>query len=84
MPYAADTTPEAEAVQFAVDRRMGAERRLELALQMSEDARQSTAAGIRAHHPEYTATQVEDALRLLLLGPKLFHAAWPDKSLLPP
>ena len=84
MPPDADTTPEADAVQFAVYRRMSDARRLELALQMSDEARLITAAGIRAHHPEYTDVHVEDALRLMLLGPHLFHMAWPDKPLLSP
>jgi len=84
MPSAADTTPEADAVQFAVYRRMSDARRLELSLQMSDDARLITAAGIRAHHPEYTDANVEDALRLMMLGPHLFHMAWPDKPLLSP
>ena len=84
MPPATDTTPEADAMQFAVYRRMSDARRLELSLQMSDEARLITAAGIRAHHPEYTAEHVEDALRLMLLGPRLFHLAWPDKPLLSP
>jgi len=84
MLRAADTTPEADAAQFAVYRRMSDARRLELALQMSDEARRITAAGIRDHHPEYTTVQVEDALRLLLLGPQLFHEAWPNKPLLMP
>jgi hypothetical protein len=51
---------------------------------MSDEARRITAAGIRAHHPEYTDAHVEDALRLMILGPRLFHMAWPDKPLLSP
>jgi hypothetical protein len=84
MPSATDTTPEADAVQFAIYRRMSDARRLELSLQMSDEARLITAAGIRAHHPEYTDAHVEDALRLMLLGPHLFHIAWPEKPLLSP
>ena len=84
MPCAADTTPEADAAQFGVYRRMSDARRLEIALQMSDEARRITAAGIRAHHPEYTDTHVEDALRRLMLGTKLFHMAWPDRLLLDP
>lgn len=71
-------------MQFAIYRRMSDARRLELTLQMSDEARLITAAGIRAHHPEYTDEHVEDALRLMLLGPHLFHMAWPDKPLLSP
>lgn len=81
MARAHDTTPEAEAAHLAVYRRMSDSRRLELALQMSDDARRITAAGIRDLHPEYTDAEVEDVVRLLILGPKLFHEAWPDKPL---
>ena len=80
MTPAADTTTDADAVY----RRMSDARRLELALQMSDEARLITAAGIRAHHLEYTAVHMEDALRLMMLGPHLFHMAWPDKPLLSP
>ena len=84
MSCAADTTPEADAAQFTACRRMSDARRLELALQMSDEARRITAAGIRAHHPDYTGTHVEDALRLMMLGTRLFHMAWPDRLLLDP
>jgi len=84
VPHAADTTLEADAVQFAVYRRMSDAQRLELTLQMSDEARLITAAGIRAHHPEYTDVHVEEPLRQRILGPHLFHMAWPDKPLLSP
>lgn len=81
MLRAHDTTPEADAAQFAVYRRMSDSRRLELALEMSDEARRITAAGIRDLNPEFTDVEVEDVVRLLVLGPKLFHDAWPDKKL---
>lgn len=81
MPRAHDTTSEADAAQFAVYRRMSDSRRLELALQMSDEARRITAEGIHDLHPEFTDAEVEDVVRLLVLGPKLFHEAWPDKPL---
>lgn len=75
-----DTTPEAEAIQVAVWRRLGASRRLELALQISEQAREMTRSGIRSRHPDYSEREVEIALRCLLLGEELFRAAWPGEE----
>ena len=80
----ADTHPEAAAVQLTIYRRMTPAQRVFLAAQMSDDARAITRAGIQARHAEYDSTQVEDALRLLLLGGDLYRRAWPRKALLPP
>jgi hypothetical protein len=81
---APDTSPEATRAQIAVYRRMGAERRAAIALQMSEDARQISAAGIHSRHPEYGADEIRHALNRLILGDELFKAAWPAAPLLPP
>jgi hypothetical protein len=58
--------------------------RVALAVQMSEDARAITMAGIRARHPEYAPAEVEHALFRLVLGDRLYRAAWPDRPLLAP
>ncbi|MCA9544952.1 MAG: hypothetical protein KC613_11200 [Myxococcales bacterium] len=80
---ALDTSDEAARVQRMLWRRMGPERRVELAVRMSEDAREISRAGIRARHPDYSEAQVELALRRVLLGDALFRAVWPDAPLLP-
>jgi hypothetical protein len=80
----ADTSLEAHAVQLEFYRRIGPARRLELALQMSDEMRHVTADGIRSRHPEYTDEQVRYALFRLTLGDALFCAAWPDAPLLAP
>jgi hypothetical protein len=80
----ADTTPEAHAVQIAIYRRLGPDGRLALALRMSDDVRSITRSGIRGRHPEYTEEQVDQALRLLLLGDNLFQRAYPGQPLLAP
>ncbi len=81
---ALDTAPEAARVQAEVYRRMGPERRAAIGLQMSDDARRCSEAGIRARHPEYSAADVRHALNRLLLGDPLFAAAWPTAPLLAP
>jgi hypothetical protein len=49
-----DTTVEAQAFQDEIHRRMGPVRRFELAWELSLMARESTLAGIRRDHPDYT------------------------------
>ena len=63
-----DTTPEAQALQTQIHRRMSGEERLLLALEMSLFARQLAAERIRHEHPEWTETQVaRELLRLAFL-----------------
>ncbi len=79
-----DTSQAAFDAQTAYYRRLTPSARVELARQMSEDARAITAAGIQHRHPEYSAEQVRHALLRLLLGDDLFHRAWPNAPLLAP
>jgi len=62
---------------------MTGDERVRLAVEMSEDAREIARCGIRARHPDYTPTDVENALRRQLLGDELFRRAWPTAPLLP-
>ena len=83
-PYLpADTSLEAIRVQHAVYRRMPAEMRLRLGLQMSDSARAVSAAGVRARHPEYTDRQVELAVIRMMLGEELFRRAYPGEDVRP-
>ena len=79
-----DTSPEAHAVQIEVYRRLGPEGRVELAIEMSDEARRTAASGIRDRHPEYSEGQIRWALFRLILGDVLFRGAWPDAPLLAP
>ena len=79
-----DTSPAAHAAQLAAYRRMGGPARTLLAARMSAHARQITRDGIRSRHPHYSSDDVEHALNRLLLGDRLFAAAWPDAPLLSP
>lgn len=81
---ARDTSIEAAEVQLSVFRRMTPSRRVELALEMSERAFATTAAGIRSRHGDYTDDDVEWALKRVRVGDPLFGAAWPDAPLLDP
>ena len=78
-----DTRPEARAVHLEVLRKLGAERRLLLALQFSEDLRDVTCAGIRARHPEYDDRQVDLALWKLTLGSSEYRRLFPDDRIDP-
>ena len=49
-----DTSPEAEQVQLEIFRKMTGERRLKLALEMSDFARELSLSRIRAEHPEWS------------------------------
>ena len=71
-------------MQAEVYRRMGPERRAGVAAEMSAEARQISAAGIRVRHPEYSDLDVRHALNRLVLGDSLFRAAWPSAPVLAP
>ena len=57
-----DTSPEAEEVQLEIYRRMSAQQRLLLALEISEFTRCFARAGIRADHPDWNRDQIEREL----------------------
>lgn len=80
----ADTSPEAHELQIQLYCSMSPARRLEIALTMSEEAGELTAAGIRARHPEYGEREVMSALRRMRLGDDLFREVYPDEPLLSP
>jgi hypothetical protein len=67
----ADTSTQAREVQLAIYRQMLPGRRLALALELSEETRAVTIAGIRARHPEWSDSQVAEACRVRLLGTEL-------------
>jgi hypothetical protein len=76
-----DTQADARAVQIAVLRRLGPSKRLELAMSMSDDARQMSIDGIQRRHPEYTEREAQLALFKHLWGTELFMHVWgPETS----
>jgi len=84
VPYSRDTTPDADAVQLALYRKMSASDRVRIGHQMSLDARAITLAGIRRRHPEYDDVSARWALFRLLVGDELFQKAWPTAPLIAP
>jgi len=84
MPIAADTSPEADAVQLEAYQRMGGTGRAQVMFRLSEMARLTAEAGIRRRHPEYDGAQVLLALARLLHGDELVQQAWPGRRLLEP
>jgi hypothetical protein len=78
-----DTTPEADAVQMEIYRRMPALRRFEQTLEMAEMMRRLCTAGVRGRHPDYTEEQVRLALIRLVLGDGLFRQVYPGEDVRP-
>jgi hypothetical protein len=79
-----DTNAAALRAQVEVYRRMSAADRFLVAMEMSEEARQISATGIRARHPEYQEREVHFALIRLVLGDELFRRAFPQAPLVAP
>jgi len=79
-----DTDPEVHRIQMEILRRTAPAARLRIAMEMADEARALTAAGIATRHPDYTAAQVRWALYRLVLGDDLFRAAWPAAPELAP
>jgi hypothetical protein len=66
MPF--DTSPEAAAVQQDIFRRMTTEKRLQLALEMSESLRNIALAGLRSRRPELDADGLNRELMRIMYG----------------
>ena len=63
-----DTSTEAAAIQRDIFRRMTAEQRLRLALEMSESMRNVALAGLRSRRPGLTADQLSSELMRIMYG----------------
>jgi len=72
-----DTTEEAARVQFTILRRLGMEGRGAMALELSDNLRAVTEAGVRRRHPDYTEEMVRLAALRLAIGEPLFRQAYP-------
>lgn len=78
----ADTSPQIHAMQLQVYRSMSPQRRLSIAVEMSEEVFAIAADGIRARHPDYDEDQLRWALLRLRLGDDLFREVWPRAPLI--
>lgn len=74
MRRARDTTAAARRVQVEAWRRLDGPTRLRLALQMSDDSREVTLAGIRHRHTEWSKAEIHAELLRLMLGRDLAAA----------
>ena len=77
---AADTHPEARAVQVEALRRLGGARRLEEAFRMTERARDLAIAGLLARTPGMSRAAARAALLRRMLGTELYEAAYGRSS----
>jgi hypothetical protein len=80
----ADTTPEAHSRQIDTYRSMSPDRRVSVAVAMSEDVFAIVEEGIRARHPDYDERRVRWAALRLRVGDVTFRQAWPDAPLVAP
>jgi hypothetical protein len=71
-----DTAAAAREVQLAALRALDPARRVELAIEMSEQARATAIQGIIARQPGLGPEQARARLLRRLLGDDLFDAAW--------
>jgi hypothetical protein len=74
MTLTRDTSAAARDIQIEALRRLDGPTRFRLALEMSEEARQVTLAGIQHRHPDWTDAAVHRELLRLLLGGELASA----------
>jgi hypothetical protein len=65
---ATDTTPWAEATQLQLYQSVGPARRALIAVELSEAARQTTLAGIRRRHPEFSEREVGHSFLAVVYG----------------
>jgi hypothetical protein len=70
-----DTTGDAWSRQLKSFRAMPPQDRLRLALTMTDELHAIARAGIRARHPDWTASQVQAELEELVLGVELARTA---------
>jgi hypothetical protein len=77
-PIPADTSIEAARKQFEILRRLDAETRLKMSLEMSDNLRSFVEAGVRLRHPEYDERKVNQQVMRLMVGESLFKQFNPD------
>jgi hypothetical protein len=75
MALPGDTSPAAWERYMDGMRRTSPQDRVRRAVEMSDELRHITRAGIRSRHPQWTPEQVQDELEDLMLGTDLARAA---------
>ncbi len=69
-----DTSPEIQAIQDEIYRRMTGEERLKLAFELSDTARAFALAGLRQRHPDWTDWELKRELLRYAFGSQ----PWPE------
>jgi hypothetical protein len=75
-----DTSLDARRAQLGVYARLGAGQRMELACQLSEQARATAIQGLRHRNPGLSAEEARRVLLRRLLGDALFEAAFDSSA----
>lgn len=78
-----DTSKEATLKQIEILRQMGMAGRAELTFRLCDELRNTTKAGIRHRHPDYTVQQVTQAYLRLILDKDLFEQVFPGCEIRP-
>lgn len=75
-----DTTRAAREAQLAAQRRLAPAARVELAFEMSEQARAISIEGAMSREPGLSREEARARLLRRLLGDELFEACWPTRA----
>lgn len=78
-----DTTPEAEAVQVEIFRRMSSRQKLALVEEANRNARELALAGLRLRHPEAGPDELFRRLMDLTLGEELAERVYGPLTMRP-
>lgn len=73
-----DTALEAEKIQISVLKKIGAEGRYKMTVELSDNIRDITLAGIRERHPDFSNEEVRRTLIKLLHGRDVYKQFFPD------
>ena len=68
MDDATDTTPRAAAAQLRLYRNATPSQRVQIAVELSDAVRETTIAGIRRRHPQYSERDVSRSFLRLVYG----------------
>jgi len=74
-----DTTEKAQKVQVEIFRNMRPEQRLIIGLELSNTALELLKVGIKLSHPEYSETEIDMALKKLILPEELYKKVYLHK-----
>ena len=77
-----DTTLEAMRRQYEILRKLGPERRLAMAFELSDYLRSVVQAGVKLRHPDYSEQQTQKELLRLMVGETLYKKKCSDTGIL--